>query len=45
LVIFSKYYYGAEIKKDEMGGTCSTHAGLENEHKISVGKSEDQLLD
>jgi hypothetical protein len=22
---FTKYYYGAQIKEDEMGGACSKH--------------------
>jgi hypothetical protein len=25
---------------DEMGGVCSTHGEMRNEHKISIGKTE-----
>jgi hypothetical protein len=33
---------GDHIKKDEMDGTCSTHARDVNSHKILVGKPEEK---
>jgi hypothetical protein len=29
VVFFTKYYYGNQIKKTEIGGLCSTHGGDE----------------
>jgi hypothetical protein len=33
-----KYCYGDQIKKKEMGGTCSMHWKMRNEYRILVGK-------
>jgi hypothetical protein len=40
LVPFTKYYYGDQIKEDEMGGSCSMHGGDENARSMFVGKPE-----
>jgi hypothetical protein len=34
------YYYGDNIREDEIGGTCSTHGRNENLYKILYGKPE-----
>jgi hypothetical protein len=38
--LFIKYYYGDQIKEDEMGREYSTHAEMRNVYKILVGKPE-----
>jgi hypothetical protein len=41
LLYFTKYYYGDQIKEDEMGVTCSTHMEkTRNSYKMFVGKAE-----
>jgi hypothetical protein len=36
-IVFSKYYYGDEIKEDEMGGSCRTHG---RDEKLTPSLSE-----
>jgi hypothetical protein len=37
-VLFTTYYYGDQIKEDEMGGACNTHGRDEKCIQISVRK-------
>jgi len=38
-VRFKNYYYGHQIKEDEMGEACSTLGEMRNGYKILVGKT------
>jgi hypothetical protein len=33
-ILFTKYYYGDQIKDDEMGGACSAHGETGNGYNI-----------
>jgi hypothetical protein len=35
-LLFIRYYYGDEIKEDEISGACSTHGRVVNEYKLLV---------
>jgi hypothetical protein len=39
-VLFSKYNENNHVKKDEMGGACSTNGEKRNAYRILVGKPE-----
>jgi len=36
----TKYYYGYEILKGKMDGTCRTYEEMRNSYKILVGKRQ-----
>jgi hypothetical protein len=38
--LYSNYYAGDQIEKNEMGGACSMYRGLERVYRVLVGKSE-----
>jgi hypothetical protein len=37
---FTKYYYGDQVKEDEMGGESSTHGEMRNGYKTVVEDTE-----
>jgi hypothetical protein len=39
-LLFSKYTYNDQIKKDEMGRACSTNGAKRNAYRVLVGKPE-----
>jgi len=39
-VLLTKYYLGDQIKKDEMGGACSTCGGRRGTYTVVVGRYE-----
>jgi hypothetical protein len=39
-VLFTKYYWGDQIKEGEIGRACSTHGQMRNAFKILVGKPD-----
>jgi hypothetical protein len=40
LVLFSKYNYDDQVKKDEIGRACRTNGKKRNAYRILVGKPE-----
>jgi len=43
-VLFTKYYSGDQIMKNEMGGACSTYGERRGAHSVLVGKPEGKIL-
>ena len=37
-ILLTKYYSGDQIKKNEMGGACSTYGGRRGAYRVLVGK-------
>jgi hypothetical protein len=42
LVLLTKFYYGNQIKDNEIGGTCITNRDDKNAYNILVKKSENK---
>jgi hypothetical protein len=36
-LLFTKYFWDEQIKKDEMGGTCSAHGEIKMRTKFCLG--------
>jgi hypothetical protein len=39
-ILLTKYYSGVELKKNEMGGSCSMYGGGRSAYRILVGRRE-----
>jgi hypothetical protein len=42
LIIFTKYYYDDQIKKDEVGEAYRAHGEMRNPYKVLVGKPDEK---
>jgi hypothetical protein len=43
-VLFTTYYYYDQVKKSEVGGTCSTHEGDEKSVQNCGGRLEEKKI-